>query len=556
MSNQLYWFPGYLFLPILTLFAIISASSQRQLFTRFFCARAARWTLFVCAGISFILMLALSLNHVFGAGYGEQNGESFATKALLICLGKPLFTDVLQSAERYSLMHGPTAFLVFGAAMSLFGRSLFVCKFVALVVNLLSGLFTYLAFRRVMPKAIALPLASLTIFPFILIGGTAFITIRTDGFILLPVAWGLWGVIAGKPSRQLLIISLAAALVIGVKINTFICVAPLLALINRFPRPKDWIVAAVAGIMIVLAPFAFPQVSLWHYLGWVRLFTKVDAGIKEFPGAVHWFILLVAPIMLALWVMSGSGNRGWKYLFGVTGRFAIATAVCLFAMTLPATRAGASPNYLIPFMPVLVYAYILLARDIMEAVTVRSPAKVKGSKRPASQITVKPAGEWLLVFATAMAATWQILQVICTIGFFQEFRMEARGSEIVYADVDKIMTAFPGKTISIGFGNTQSFFIQNHRFKLVSAGHPYFLDGVAIMNLNKADVPLPDLTVQIIARKMVDIWLIPRGEEPFSIRNYYPPNNLLFDMRFRESFQDNYHLIGNSSFFDIYEAKP
>jgi hypothetical protein len=61
---------------------------------------------------------------------------------------------------------------------------------------------------------------------------------------------------------------------------------------------------------------------------------------------------------------------------------------------------------------------------------------------------------------------------------------------------------------------------------------------------------------EVISKKLADVWLIPHGDQPFTIRSFYPPSPELFDDAFRASFAENYQRVGSSRFFDVYQAKP
>jgi hypothetical protein len=551
--NTLFWFPGYVFLPTFAVLALISASCRRP-FGNLVRTREFAWICSLLAGICLALFLALSIVHLASAGYGEQHSEGFAIKGLLILLGKPLYTDLHQSAERYSLLHGPNASLLFAAGMGLFGRSLFVCKLIVFLANLFTGLFTWLAFRSLFSPRSAFVLTGLALAPFLLIHSPAFITIRPDAFVNTLAALALWRVVTGKHLEQLVVLAVTTAVAVNFKINTVVCFLPLLFLISWPYRVWELFLAMVLGAAVVALPFAWPGVSFVNYVAWLRASSELEAGTNELPGAIHWFLLLGAPLILGVGIMWRSESGGRKYLFSRTGRFVLASLVSLLAMTGSATRIGASPSYFVPLLPGLFYAYGLLGLDIFRGMTASSGPTRK--RNAATMGQTPPAVEWLLDFSGAIILTWVITGVVCAKDVFEEWQSEGNASNILYADVDRIAAALPGKSLSLGFGSTSTFFIANHRFRLVAAGQPYFLDATSLMSTNKARLPLPDATTELIRNKVVQAWLIPRGDDPFSIQNYYPPHDFLFDPAFRIAFRDNYHAIGHSSFFDVYEANP
>jgi hypothetical protein len=54
-----------------------------------------------------------------------------------------------------------------------------------------------------------------------------------------------------------------------------------------------------------------------------------------------------------------------------------------------------------------------------------------------------------------------------------------------------------------------------------------------------------------------DIWLIPAGEEPFTLVSWYYrfTGGLLFDNRFRLAFGSNFYKESSTQYFDLYVRK-
>jgi len=56
----------------------------------------------------------------------------------------------------------------------------------------------------------------------------------------------------------------------------------------------------------------------------------------------------------------------------------------------------------------------------------------------------------------------------------------------------------------------------------------------------------------MIDRKEIDVWLIPRSDEPFSLGSEYDRSDKLFDPEFRRHFAQKYSVIGHSKYYDLY----
>jgi hypothetical protein len=89
----------------------------------------------------------------------------------------------------------------------------------------------------------------------------------------------------------------------------------------------------------------------------------------------------------------------------------------------------------------------------------------------------------------------------------------------------------------------------------VLRGEPYVLDVPAMMDMQKAGRKMPEATYRYLAEGRCAIWLIPRGEAPFELRNWYEPQGQIFDEEFRRVFRAHYAVIGQSEHFDIWEYR-
>jgi hypothetical protein len=89
--------------------------------------------------------------------------------------------------------------------------------------------------------------------------------------------------------------------------------------------------------------------------------------------------------------------------------------------------------------------------------------------------------------------------------------------------------------------------------ELVLRGNPFLLDVPAMMDMQKAGLGLPEGTREMMASGRCRIWLIPRGESPFELRNYFEPEGMIFDEEFRRVFQAHYRVVDHSVHFDVWE---
>jgi hypothetical protein len=125
----------------------------------------------------------------------------------------------------------------------------------------------------------------------------------------------------------------------------------------------------------------------------------------------------------------------------------------------------------------------------------------------------------------------------------------------IIADLNDIMHHFPGRTIEMGVGRDASYPYTYGRPVLVFAGNPYNLDVAVAMESAEDQHGLPEATVGLCRSGLADLVLIPRGDSPFTIINWFPGARPVFSDEFRQAFQQNYERRYHSNFYDIYERK-
>ena len=94
--------------------------------------------------------------------------------------------------------------------------------------------------------------------------------------------------------------------------------------------------------------------------------------------------------------------------------------------------------------------------------------------------------------------------------------------EEIQSEIRTIMKENQGRTIEMGFGKNLATYPRTlSRTLLVFAGHPYSIDSAPAMETNKWNIPLPEETLSMLRHCKTDLWLIPVGEQPFTMIGYY-----------------------------------
>jgi hypothetical protein len=105
----------------------------------------------------------------------------------------------------------------------------------------------------------------------------------------------------------------------------------------------------------------------------------------------------------------------------------------------------------------------------------------------------------------------------------------------------------------MGVGSSEGqYFTARYQVELVLLGNPYVLDVPAMMDMQKAGRAIPEATRAYMAEGKCAFWLVPRGEAPFELRNWYEPGGMIFDEDFRREFLAHYRIVGHSEHYDVW----
>ena len=127
----------------------------------------------------------------------------------------------------------------------------------------------------------------------------------------------------------------------------------------------------------------------------------------------------------------------------------------------------------------------------------------------------------------------------------------------VRTDLDEITATYSGRNIYMGYGDGSRYVTTFVRDQLAYDGNPYLVDASAMMDFQFSGLEIPAATIDAMLSDEGDVWLIPAGQEPFTIVNWYyrKQNGRLFDETFRQAFMDNFRRVQSTSNFDVYTRK-
>jgi hypothetical protein len=513
--------PLLLFLALFAIFRIVGSGSAHFWSQA---ARGGRRILVPLAALTVSVYVILVVWYLFLEQYADPAEPTIAAIAWLFRLGQPIYHTV-DSAERYSHIYGPMAFIIPSWSLGLFGPGIGASKIPGAVAALFGLAIVFTLTRRVGGRRHALVLTGLWAGQCLMFQNYTF-WIRPDSLQLLCAATALFAVVAtGGAIIPGLVLGVATGLLIDLKITGAFYAVPAFALLVARRRYRSILVAAAVTCVVTAAPFIlYDNVSLSRYLLWARISAANGLEFRGLRLNVEWALFLLLPLLSALGRTSNGSDETW---------LGWSLAGAMLAVVLAASKPGAGPYHLIPFLPGVIYATSLMLQQV--------PPQGKKDVNPVNHA----AGTAAFLASMAMVACLQT-------SYFVWSASRIPGTPVV-EDISRFTALHPSARIEMGYSDVNEA-LTFVRPVLVFRQGSYLLDAPAIQEYQMSGVELPAATLRAIEECQVDIWLIAKGGQPFLIRNRYPVTGYapIFDAAFRLAFQRTYRRASSTRFFDVW----
>ena len=424
--------------------------------------------------------------------------------------GMPMY-GIESGAPHFATYYGPLAYLAALPGVLLFGPGITSAKLVFVLAPLAALAILARHVRQRGPASARATLLLLTS-GLLSLGVTAY-WLRPDPLEMLLVTAA---VVLGAGVTGAFGVGICLGLAVNLKVHAFLYFAPVLFdLLQR----RGWRHAALAigiSIVVFLLPFLAHGISLADY----RFALAQQVGARSIdPHLVvlwlYWSLLLAVPLIAGLTTAGPDVSLADR-------RYTWAAIVTLAVLGYPATFPGAGPYHLMPLIPVLADAF--------------------GRLRPRHMVPVLAP---IALFAVGVGAFGRAVVMLVGRGGMNAAAQEA----VLLAD------SRPGVSVQVGYGHTLEDYelSQLSRTLLSLHGRPALIDGQVLMELAVAGIDGSQRWIPLLRDCRVVLWVIPRGEEPFTLGTFYnaaPP----FDAAFRTEFHAAYRLEHSGPRFDVWEC--
>ena len=448
---------------------------------------------------------AITIWYASQVAYFDRAEPTITAVSSIFGTGQPLYPS-LEAAPRYVHVYGPMLFIAQSAAMFFLGHTIVASKFVGALAAL-AGLFVSL---RVLQRRAGLGAAvcATGVCGLLYLGfGNATFWTRPDPLLILCVVLGLYFINVASLPIAAVALGIATGAAVDLKVSAPAYFIPAFVVFHSRAGRRPCMIAATTAALVALAPFALENVSLSHYLDYLKLSAANGVAMATLRQNAEWALFLWLPVAVLLRANpappDAAGARDWLLP---------STAVSLLAACVIGAKPGGGAFHLLPSVPVLAYAVAGAAPS----------AWTSGSLRALG-----------LAFCLTAA----------TVAVFRQGTLiqTTRGRDLapVVADLDRFLG------------------LLDARPALVVRTHAYLLDAPAVQEYRLAGLDLPEATLQVLTDCRVEFWLVPSGPPPFVVPSAYSPAGpaTVFDERFRLAFLNHYRQIGTTEYFDVWQCR-
>ena len=512
--------------PLLLTLAVLSALGLIRFVVRRLITRELGWTLprtalLLVSLLSLAAYAALVIFYATDPHYFDAAEPTMTAVGWLFHIGQPIYHAV-DSAERYSHIYGPMAFIAHGVALGIFGPSIEVSKWVGGSLALVSLALTFVALKTQTTVWRAVVITG--IFALLMLGfrNYSFWT-RAEPLLVFCMSAGLVAAIQGRGNVSGVVLGVIAGLLWNLKATGPIYSLPLFAMLFARTGWRTTLLSALMAVIVAVLPFmALTNVSFEGYVAWFRLSAANGLVWSLFTRNVEWGAYFLMPLALAILLK--------QPVVKDKGLVTLATLASTAVVAIAGSKPGAGPYHFMPLLPVIGF---LVASLIGRQKSLNPPAPV--------QLTLAS-----FVAVAASVAFVQQAEFVTT--------MQGRRPLHEIRDIETFVSQHPG-VVEMGYGVHDPWTFE--RPVLVFRNNAYLLDSPAVGEHQLAGVTIPPATLDALRQCRVNYWLIPKGEAPFTALNMYPGvfPATVFPDEFRQVFLETHTKIATTEYFDAWQCR-
>jgi len=485
--------------------------------------------IFSFAGVATLIINSCS--YLMWNGFADHGEVCMSSVSWLLYNGYPVYTD-LNAPVRYSLEHGPIIYILIGGLMKLFGPSIFSAKLTSILAVIAIMGVSWHWFKNFVNAKTSFWLLGLE--AWILLRWYNFYFNRPDSLMVLCAISGMYFATTAKRRISTIMgTAVSLGLLVNLKADGIFPAIPVLVLIYQRLGWKDFLNTFAIMVGIGLLPFMLPNISLPNYIQWLGAATAHGFSFKTFLRTMG--ILLLYFLGIISWGFYRGSNLFKLYKENMVFIGSIVFSSIVLAVI--SSKHGSGSNHIAPLIPAIIYILI-----------------ITGTASRKTALFTK--------FTSWHKASYVLIVIVCLILFGNAIDGQKRVAKDeaslsmpgeMINDLYLTKTKYKGSTMMVGYGDGDTYPLYRQLVPLmVFDGNPYLFDACALMDMQQAGIKIPDSTIKEIKDGRVKVWLIPKGNSPFTLTNYYDRKLPLFDETFRQTFFSNYELVERTEYFDVW----
>ncbi|MGD9781916.1 MAG: ArnT family glycosyltransferase [Kiritimatiellia bacterium] len=495
--------------------------------------------LVLMAGAVIFLYVSMGWTYARSLVFWDHVEPHVASISWYFWLGKEVYPAL---SECYGLSYGPFLYIINGLVEALCGPSVFSAKLGGVLAGCGSVLAVFLLVRRTHKTSVALLAASLFVSMQLHFSHVAFWN-RPDPFLVFFVS--IAGLAATFPSwGTALGMGIAAGICFNLKIHALLYFLPIFAFAWRTLSVRQMAAAVGIGCAFGIAPFfMFGNISYGHFIAPIKWAAFQGFAPGTIAAILKWSFLAAMPVGLVAVLAYLQNPDRVRQAFD-RGKWPLAALILAWiVMAIPASKIGSGAFHYMPFLP----AVALIAADLF-----RDGTDVRFRHSHGGFLIYACLASWIV--CSSLSAGFRLRAI--------KWRLESSSlANAVASEIQSVLDRYGDTHVVLmgqagGPGAGGQYRLTFLSPLLVFNGMPIGLEASTLMERKTAGMPTPPVRSigQSPEGKPV-LWMIPKGDEPFSLTTWYPPFDNLYDDRFRQDFLSLYGVSSETPHFDLYTAR-
>jgi hypothetical protein len=501
--------------------------------------RIIYWGLILMGAAVIVLYFATSGMYALSLGFWDHWEPTIASISWYFWSGNDVYPDP-NSSEVYLTHFGPYLYIFNGAIEALLRPSIFSAKLGGVLFGCGSVLAVFFLVWRYCAASIALLATSLFVAMQLHFSHFSFWN-RPEPFLVFFVSGACLAMT--RPSWwSAIIVGIAAGVCLNLKIHSILYFIPLLAYTRR-PMSVRHIALAIAALCVVwMAPFClFRNISFPNYCVALKMGATHGFDPWIYAGILRWCFLLAMPVGLITILAYIQDPDRVKHAFDKNKMAVFLIMLAFIFMLIPASKVGSGAHHYMPFLPIVFLVVTYLHRDGLV-------------------IHFNHSKSTLLVYACLIS--WTVCLFVFAGFKLRDMKWRLQSNShflgVLASEIQEVLDKYGGTHVVCmgqaggpqGGGQYEFTYL---RPLLVFKGMPIGLDPAVLMDRKKAGgtIPPADAIGKSLGTMPV-MWMIPKGEEPFTLRTWYPPGDDLYGEQFRQDFSSLWGVSSQIPHFNLY----